>query len=153
MNSLILALRAIGTNLAMRLFVPVVVVLGVILGLLVAGNALLTTYSGWWWLLFIPLVILCSIAAAVTAVIWMLIRYVRPSQTKAQKQAVSRFVDKMQGVTEVASTPKSIILFRVVRSIAAPNKDRYLAHLVENKELVKDFRNVQHTFDDIIVIE
>ena len=76
----------------------------------------------------------------------MLIRYVQPAQTKVQQRAVKRFVDKIQGVAEIAGTPKVIILFRVVRSIAAPKKDSYLSDLVANKELVNDFRELQRLF-------
>lgn len=113
---------------------------------LLAGAFWLTTFSEWWWLLFIPVVIMLCVGLAIGIVALLLIRYIRPDQTKKQKQAVSQFVDKLQGVADIVGTPKIIILFRVIRSIAAPSKEPYLSDLVANKELVGDFRKLQQLF-------
>lgn len=147
MNSFVITLRAIGSHLAMRLYIPAVIAAGIIVGLLVAVGLWLTSLSDWWWLLFIPITILGCVVLGIAMVVLSLIRYVRPSQTKAQKRATSKFVDKLQGLTDIAGTPKFIILFRVVRSIAAPKKDSYLADLAGNKQLVNDFRELQRSFD------
>lgn len=146
MNSFVLALRAIGTNLAMRLYIPAAITAGTIMALLVAGGLWLTTLSNWWWLLFVPITAALCVVLAVAAVVFLLILYVRPTQTKAQKQAVKQFVNKLQGIADVAGTPKFIILFRVVRSIAAPTKDTYLADLASNRQLASDFRELQRLF-------
>lgn len=146
MQASILALRAIGTNLAMRLYLPAVLMAGVVVALVVALGLWLTSFSAWWWLLFVPIAIFGSVVIGIAFVVFMLIRYVRPEQTKTQKQAVKEFVDKLQGVADVAGTPKFIILFRVVRSIAAPNKNTYLADLAKNKQLAGDFRELQRMF-------
>lgn len=146
MQASILSLRAIGTNLAMRLYLPAVLMAGVVVALVVALGLWLTSFSAWWWLLFVPIAIFGSVVIGIAFVVFMLIRYVRPEQTKTQKQAVKEFVDKLQGVADVAGTPKFIILFRVVRSIAAPNKNTYLADLAKNKQLAGDFRELQRMF-------
>lgn len=146
MKPFVLTLRAIGSRLALRLYIPAVIAAAVVLALLVGGGVWLTTLSSWWWLLFIPITALFCIALAVALVVLFLIRYVQPSQTKAQKKAVSNFVDKLQSVADVAGTPKFIILFRVVRSIAAPSKDSYLADLANTGKLAKDFRDLQGLF-------
>lgn len=153
MNSFVLTLRAIGSALAMRLFIPIVAIVGVWFVLFYSLAFWLTTLSDWWWLLLIPLTSLLCIALAAGFVVLSLIRYVRPAQTKAQKQAVGRFIGRVQGVAEVAGTPKFLILFRVIRSIASPSKDTYLSELVKNKELASDFRALQRSFDGEIVIE
>lgn len=153
MRPFVLALRAIGTQLAMRLYVPTVIGAAVVMALLVAGALWLTILSEWWWLLFIPLTVLFCVVFAVASIFLLLIRFVRPQQTKAQKRAVKQFVDKLQNVVDVVGTPKIFILFRVVRSVAAPSKDRYLADLVSNRELAKDFREIQQSFDTRSVIE
>lgn len=118
MGPFVLTLRAVGSQLAMRLYVPAVITASVVLALLVFGALWLTTLSEWWWLLFIPITVLFTIVLAVAIIIFMLIRYVRPTQTQVQKRAVGQFVDKLQGVTDVIGTPKFIILFRVIRSLS-----------------------------------
>lgn len=147
MNAFVLTLRAVGTQLAMRLYVPAVAAAAVIMALLVAGGVWLTTISQWWWLLFIPLTILFCVALAVAIVLLLLIRFVRPEQTKVQKRAVSQFVDKVQNITDIVGTPKALVLLRVIRSIAAPSKNSYLSQLVSNRELISDFKDLQRSFD------
>lgn len=147
MRSFVLALRAVGTELAMRLYIPAVLIAAALMTLLVAGTLWLTTFNGWWWLLFVPITVLFGIVFAVATVLLLLIRFVRPQQTKTQKQAVGRFVGKAQGVVDVIGTPKFIILFRVIRSVAAPSKDSYLSEIVSNRELAHDFRQIQRSFD------
>lgn len=153
MGPFVLALRAVGSQLAMRLYIPAVIVAGTIMALLVIGTLWLTTLSEWWWLLFIPLTVLLSVVFAIAAVLLLLIRFVRPDQTREQKRAVGQFVDKIQGVSDVIGTPKFIILFRVIRSIAAPSKDKYLSNLVKNRELAGDFRELQRSFDSRPVVK
>ena len=147
MKPFTLTIRAIGSQLAMRLYLPAVLTIAILIALVIAGGLWLTTLNDWWWLLFFPITVLVSVAIGIAAVVFFLIRYVRPDQTKAQKRAVGQFVDKLQGVVDVAGTPKFIILFRVIRSIAAPSKDTYLADIAKNKQLGSDFRELQRMFD------
>ena len=153
MNSFVLALRAIGTSLAMRLYVPAVIVAAVAIGAIIALGVWLTTLSGWWWLLFVPITILASVVAGIAFVVFMLIRSVRPPLTTSQKRATTAFVDRLQGIADIAGTPKFVVLFRVVRSVASPKKDTYLSDLVSNKQLASEFRELQRSFDDVIVVE
>lgn len=146
MKPFTLAIRAVGAQLALRLYKPTVIGAGVALALLLGGTYWLTTLSPWWWLLFIPLVSISFVLIAVAFVILRLIYYVRPKQNKLQRQAVNQFTDRLQGLADFAGTPKFLILFRVVRSIAAPTKSTYLANLARNKELASDFRKLQKLF-------
>ena len=153
MDAFVLTIRAIGAALALRLAIPVVIVTSVWFVVFYGGTLWLTTLSGWWWLLMIPITTLFCIALGVGFVFFMLIRHVRPPQTKAQKQAVKEFVDKMQHIAEIAGTPKFLILVRVVRSIAAPTKDTYLSDILQDRQLVGDFRALQRSFrEDIVVL-
>lgn len=153
MNSFILTVRAIGAALALRLAVPVIIITVIWFAVFFGGTLWLTTLSGWWWLLMIPLTSLFCIALGVGFVFFMLIRHVQPQQTTAQKRAVKEFVDKMQHVAEIAGTPKFLILIRVVRSIAAPTKDTYLSDILQDRQLVSDFKALQRSFrDDIVVL-
>lgn len=147
MNSFVLALRAIGAGLAMRLLIPVAVIAALVFILLFGSALWLTTLSNWWWLLLIPLTSVFCIALAIGFVLFSLIRYVRPTQTDAQRRAVGQFISKLQNIAEIAGTPKFLLLFRVVKSIASPNKNTYLSDLVSNKELAGDFRALQRLFD------
>ena len=147
MNSFVLAIRAVGTAFVMRLYIPVVVAGSLIFVLLSMGTWWLTTFSPWWWLLFIPLIILFSVAIGIAFVVFSLIRFVRPVQTKTQAQAIKAFINRLQNVAEIVATPKFLILFHVVRSVSAPSQDTYLTNIVQNKELVSDFRAIQRSFE------
>ena len=147
MKPFVLALRAIGAEFVIRLCIPIAVIILAGFALLMASAYWLTTFSGWWWLLFIPITSLFIVLCTVGFVVLMLVRFVRPLQTKAQQKAVKQFVDKLQGVAEIVGTPKFIVLFRVVRSIAAPSSNTYLSNLVEDRELAKDFREIQASFN------
>lgn len=146
MQPFVLSLRAVGANLAMRLYIPATIIAGIIMILIVGAGLWLTSISSWWLLLLIPIVVIFSIITAIAVVVLMLIRYVRPQQTPKQKKAVANFVDKLQGISDIAGTSKLVLLFRVIRSIAAPRKNTYLADLAKNKYLANDFRELQKLF-------
>ena len=141
------AVRAIGTEFAMRLWWPsfyafvLIAIVGV--GLLIW----LTSLNPWWWLLALPIGIGVSVAAVLLTVFFLLIRYVRPDRTSSQKRQVQQFVDKLALLQELSGTPKFIILFRTVRSIAAPRSDSYLKDLVSTKDLKTDFMEIARSFD------
>ncbi len=141
------AIRAIGTEFAMRLWWPAcyaaIFIAVVCVGLLVW----LTSMNAWWWLLALPIGIGLSVATVLLIVFFLLIRYVRPNRTASQKQQVRQFVDKLALLQELSGTPKFIILFRTVRSIAAPRSDSYLKDLVSTKNLKTDFMEIARSFD------
>ena len=146
MQATFLAIRAVGAELARRLWLPIVVIalmvavaLGVLLGWLVSLDA-------WWWLLAIPLGIGVSVATIVLVVTWLLIRYVRPEVSRTQRTQIRAFVDQLQAVQEIAGTPKFLILLRVVRSISAPRSDSYLEKIVSSRQLGRDFREIVRGF-------
>lgn len=123
-----------------------VIVLGAV-AVTVALGLWLTTLDVWWWLLFVPIVIGASIALGLLAVSKLLINYVAPTQTKTQKQAVRRFVDKLQRLAEVTGTPKTVMFFRIVRSVAAPRSNTYLHSLsTDTVSLQRDFAQLQKLF-------
>lgn len=141
------AIRAIGSEFAMRLWRPslyIVIGIGVVS---IAGMSWLVSISAWWWLLALPIMVGLSVAAALLTVFLLLIRYVRPGQTRQQKAQVRQFVDKLQLLQELSGTPKFVILFRTVRSIAAPRSDSYLSNLFNTKDLAKDFKRISGSFD------
>lgn len=149
MKASFLAIRSIGTEFANRLFYPVVIAGAVAAGLLVALAYWLTTLSSWWWLLFIPIVMAICIGVAVFIVIKLVIRSITPSQTKQQKQAAKQFVDKIQTVAEATQTPKVVLLFRVVRDIAAPRESGFIGNLASTTGSLKaDFAEHVRSFSN-----
>lgn len=149
MKASFLAIRSIGTEFANRLFYPVVITGAVVAGLLVALASWLTTLSSWWWLLFIPIVMAICIGVAVFIVVKLVIRSITPSQTKQQKQAAKQFVDKIQTVAEATQTPKVVLLFRVVRDIAAPRESGFIGNLASTTGSLKaDFTEHVRSFSN-----
>jgi hypothetical protein len=146
MKSYVLAIRAIGSEFGGRLwtqFLPIFIGTAILLMVLQLWLASLNT---WWWLLVIPISIFIGVGLVIGFVFRMLISYVRPAQTPDQRVSVPNFVDKLQFVNEVTGTPKIIVLFRVIRSIAAPSSDSYLKDIVETKTLRADFQAITRDF-------
>ena len=142
MNASFQAIRAIGAEFAHQLWL-VVFITCLVVGVLLVGILIwLTTVSVWWWLLALPIGVGSSVATAILIVFRLLIRYVRPAQTKQQKNDIKAFVGKLQFASEFTTTPKFLILFRVIRSIAAPKSETYLQEILETKNLQKDFRTI-----------
>jgi membrane protein implicated in regulation of membrane protease activity len=147
MKPSILAIRSIGAELANRIYLPVAVITCVIIGLLFALAIWLTTLSDWWWLFFILLLIAASVVLGVLAVVKLIIRSVTPAQSKAQKKQTKAFVDKLQRLSEVAGTPKFILLFQIVRDIAAPRENGFIASISNDTSSLKhEFIELRQTF-------
>jgi len=147
MKATFLAIRSIGVEFANRIFYPIVIAATILAAILVGLALWLTTFSEWWWLLFFPIVIALCVAFGVLTVVKLTIRSVTPDQTKAQKQASKQFVDKLQRLAEVTGTPKIVLLFRIVRDIAAPREDGFITSLATDTLSVKrDFTAIQQSF-------
>ena len=146
MEAIFLAVRAIGAEFAKQLWVWCLIVAFITSALLVTLLIWLTSFSSWWWLLALPIGIGISVAAALLVVFFLLIRYVRPTLRTSQKRDIKTFVAQLQHLSEFTSTPKFIILFRVIRSISAPRTDSYLQDIFETKNLKKDFQSIVSSF-------
>lgn len=147
MKSSFLAIRSIGTEFANRLFYPVVITGAVAAAVLVIVALWLTTFSSWWWLLFVPIVMAVCIGIAVFVIVKLVIRSITPPQTRQQKQAAKQFVDKLQLVAEASQTPKFILLFRIVRDIAAPREHGFIGNLAATTGSLKtDFVKIRNSF-------
>jgi len=114
---------------------------------MVVGVLLLGTLSTWWLLLLIPVVMVLCIVAAVLTILWLVIRTVSPAQTKVQRRAVKTYVDKLQRLSDAVNTPKVILLFRIVRDVAAPRKDGFIGSITDDTaSLKRDFQQLQKLF-------
>lgn len=148
MDAIFLAVRAIGAEFARQLWIWCLVTALITGSLLVAILLWLVSLSTWWWLLALPIGIGLSVATVLLIVFHLLINYVKPRTRPAQKKLIKVFITKLQFVSEFTSTPKFIILFRAIRSIAAPRSDTYLQDIFEAKNLKKDFLEIVRSFQD-----
>lgn len=147
MKPSILAIRAIGAELANRIYVIVAMIILVLSVLLLGASIWLTTFSSWWWLLVGVLIIAASVAIGVLTILKLIIRTVTPFQSKTQKKQTKAFVNKLEQLSEVAQTSKFVILFRIVRDIAAPRQDGFVASLSQDTtSLRSDFVELSKTF-------
>ncbi|MBC7869022.1 hypothetical protein H7X69_02500 [Candidatus Saccharibacteria bacterium] len=148
MKSSLLAIRSIGAEFANRVFYPVLIIGIVVAIVLVALIVWLATLSEWWLLLAIPIVMVICVGAGLLAIVKLVIRYVTPPQSYLQKKAVKQFVDKLQGVAETVATPKFILLFQIVRDIAAPRENGFIGTLSSDTlSLRGDFKELKGLFD------
>ena len=147
MKPTMLAIRAIGAEFANRTYM---IVAGIAIVTLISSLGLaiwLTTLSDWWWLLVITLTIVSSVVAGVLVIVKLVIRSVTPAQNSHQRTLVKAFVDKLQRLSDTAQTPKHILLFQVVRDIAAPRDNGFIATLSdETTSLRHDFTALGQTF-------
>lgn len=142
----LLAVRAIGVVYGNTTWWAVFfITLGISIAL-IALCAWLISVSGWWWILGILVGMGMSIAAVLLTVFKILLHHINPSQTKEQKIAVKEFTEKLRFVQELTQTPKFIILFRVIRSVAAPSSEKYLETIFASRKLKNDFERIVSLF-------
>jgi len=149
MKPSIQVIRAVGAQFANRVFVPVLIISTSLVVCIVALVAWLTTLSQWWWLLGVPVVMGICVLAGVLAITKLVINTVTPSQTKQQKKAIGLFVDKIQRLSETTQTPKFVLLFRIVRDIAAATEKGYIGELARDTlSLKRDYTELIRQFSD-----
>lgn len=147
MDATVKAVRAIAVEFFLRLYKPVVIVVFSIFAVLIGINIWLVTISAWWWLLFAVVLLWLCIALLFFIISYLIVRAVRPVQTKQQKVALRTFVDKIEHLKDVTATPKFILLFRVVRDVFKPSGNGYIASLSgDATSLKKDFIEFQNSF-------
>lgn len=143
----LLAIRAVGAEYANRIYL-IVAIIFVVSTLFSLGLSIwLTTLSSWWWILVILLIIALSVACGVLIIVKLVIRTVKPDLTRSQKVQTKKFVDKLERLSETAQTPKFILLFRIVRDIAAPRDHGFIASISnDTSSLRSDFAALTQTF-------
>lgn len=142
----LMAVRAIGVVFGNRIWWAVVGISAALTILLIALCAWLITMSGWWWILAILFGMAISVAFVMLTVFKVLLRHIDTAKTPEQKQAIKEFVNKLQFVQEITQTPKFIILFKVIRSVAAPSTEKYLENIFESRKLKRDFERIVSLF-------
>lgn len=147
MKPTIQAVRAIAARFALQVYVPVAAIISAIVIGLIVLSGWLTTYSPWWWVLFVLAVLLGMIIGTILIIIWAIITVVTPNQTPKIRRQVRAFVEKISQLSEVAQTPKFILLFRLVRDTLRPREDSYIASVsTATKTLRTDFTELIEAF-------
>jgi ABC-type nickel/cobalt efflux system permease component RcnA len=147
-TGIFLAIRAVGAEYASRLWKSSIYTTIIVSAVSIGVLLWLTSLSTWWWLLAIPVSIGVSVAVGLLAVFRLTIRHVRPKENQTQRELVRAFVNKLETASELIGTPKFIILFRVIRSIAAPRSDSFLGDIVSTKNLKKEFQVISQSFNE-----
>jgi hypothetical protein len=146
MNDTFFAIRAIGAEFARRIYVPVAIAAAIVAVLLIALFTWLISIDPLWWLLAVPVFVFIFLVTVVLIAAKTLFKYIAPRITKQQKQEVATFVDKLQSVSEVAQTPKFILLFRIAKDVVAPKQTTFINTTVQNSmSLKKDFQTLKQS--------
>lgn len=146
-SPLITAVRAIATEFARRLFVPVLVIFTIVAVFAIILVAWCVTLNAWWWLLLVPLVVISLIISTALLAVGLAIRFLTPNQSKAQRVSVRGFVDSLEGVSEVTQTPKVFILFRLVKDIVRPSERSFISSVATNVTSLKPaFTSIVESF-------
>ncbi|MGI9027511.1 MAG: hypothetical protein ACR2FM_01545 [Candidatus Saccharimonadales bacterium] len=147
MKPTVIAVRAIGAEFARRM-VRSFLIIGTLLSLLLLSlGGWLTTMSAWWWLLQVAFIVATIMFVMLAFAALAVIRVADPLQTKSQKLAVSKYVDKLQRVSENFQTPQFIIFFRVVRDAVRPRQGGFIETVSrDSKTLAPDFAEVLKQF-------
>ena len=142
------ASRSVAAEFANRLYVPILIIAAVILAVLLALSVYLVTLSSWWVILLVIVSFVTLFAAGALTVAWVFIRLVTPLQTKLQKNMTKAFVDKLQRVAEIASTPKFFLFFQVMRDVVNPRQDGFVISATgDASSLKKDFIELKNSFN------
>lgn len=147
MNPVLKAVRAIASELAGRIYKPIVIIASII-GVLLIGLAVwLVSINTWWLLLAAIIFILLVVVTLLLVIAGIVIRLVSPRPTKAQKAQVASFVNKIQHLSEITQTPKVVLLFRAVQDIMLPSNNGFIQSVIgETTSLRKDFSDLLKTF-------
>jgi hypothetical protein len=144
MNDTFFTVRAIGAELARRIYLPIVIVFAIIALILIALLSWVVSMDLLWLLVAVPVFGLLIIAALILAAVGFIFKRVAPRINKSQRKQVGVFVDKLQSISEIAQTPKFILLFKIARDVVSPKHSNFLSSSVQNSlALKKDFNELK----------
>lgn len=147
MKPSLLAIRSLAVDFIMRLYVPVTIIFALSVVVLLALSAWLTSVSEWWWILVVIISIVAAVFTFIFVAMWIVIKFIAPARTKAQKKLAKDIVDKIQRLTEVAATPKIFLWFQIARDIVAPRKDGFIASVSgDTTSIQPDFVALKDSF-------
>lgn len=146
-SPLVLTIRAVSTEFARRIYMPIVITVGVILLVLICVLIWLVTVSGWWWLALAPLLVVSTAFTIIALFIGLLINVLRPDQTKQQSKEVRAFVDTLQEASETIQTPKFILLLRLAKDAISPSERGFVREIsTRSSSLKSGFQKILASF-------
>lgn len=140
MNANILAVRALSAQFALNLLWPVFWIgCGVYIVVFGISWWLASAINGWWWLLAAVATFWAGLALVLWLVAFMLVRAVRPQLSARQKRLTNSLLARIADIPEQASTPKFLLLWRVVRDLyrKTPFSETYIGGLVQQPGALK----------------
>jgi len=144
MNDTFFTVKAIGAELARRIYLPIVITFAIVALILIALLSWAVSMDLLWLLVAVPVFGLLIVAALILAVVGYVFKRLAPSINKSQRKQVSVFVDKLQSLSEIAQTPKFILLFKIARDVVSPKQSNFISSSVQNSlALKKDFNELK----------
>lgn len=139
--------RCLAVVFFLRIYKPLVIAISISFVCLIALSVWLTTFNSLWWVLFVIVIILVFIFIIISVAVLGIIRIISPSLSKEQKTMAKAFVEKMQRLGEVTSTPKIILLFRVAKDMIIPTENGFIASVsLDALSLRQDLSRLRDTF-------
>lgn len=151
-SPIILATRAISSEFIKREYSGILWIVGIVLLILHILGGWLIAQSAWWWMLEIVFIVITLIIAMIATLVLFVAKLLRPSQTKQQHKKVKSFVDSLQGMAETASTPKFLLVYRLVKGSLSRNSGgakNFISQVTSNSAKLKpDFQDIVRSFDN-----
>ncbi len=150
MSPTILAARAVSSEFAKQLLLPILIGGVAVYAVLMAVIIWLTVALSPLWLL---LAILPTFLFFIGMVLWIIARVIAnriaPDMNKTQKKATKKVVGQVGKVAEQLGTPRFVLLFRIIKDAVFPPKRRrtLISELADTPgQLHRDFEDLRKLF-------
>lgn len=142
------ALRAVGFAYALRLIRSLSIKVAIIIAALYIGIWYLScSVSHWWGILAIPIGFFGLVVGILYVMVKRAVIRLSPDLDDEQRQAINRFIDKVEQVVAETQTPHLTITYRIVRDAVFKKKQVYLRKLTdESVSLAQDFNRLSKLF-------
>lgn len=147
MSPLFLAVRAVSSEFARRIYSPLVWFIGGALVTLLIIAIWLTTVNAWWWLFLIPVLLSVFVFLFASSVVGVAINILRPRQSKTQRKEVGVLVDKLQEVSEALQMPKTVLIYHLAKDTITPSGQGFVGNITSHAVTLKlDFQRIIASF-------
>jgi len=147
MSPVFLAVRAVSSEFARRLYSPFVWLIGGALLALLIVAIWLAAMEPWWWLLLAPVIVCVLLFIFASSVVGVAINILRPSLSKTQRKDVSGLVDKLQEVSEAFMMPKSVLIYQLAKDTIIPSEQGFVGKMTSHAATFKpEFQRIIASF-------
>ncbi len=143
-------IRAIGGVLARKTFMPIALVFGIISVVLLALVSVLASFiADWIWWFMIPVGFFVLVGTVLLVIVWLILQAITPNMNRTQRKEVLAFTEKLQGLAELAGTPKVVLLYRIITDIISPKKSGFISQTVTSTaDIKRDFERLLKNIGD-----